>query len=103
MNQKKERNIVVGQAMEAAHLALRSKRELFGKGLEVELGGEEEAVEQWDQLLSAAESSKFRFDVNSHNCTEMWWALKQGAENEQGLFSITAQHDFFPLLEFSSS
>lgn len=46
MNQKKERNIVVGQAMEAAHLALRSKRELFGKGLEVELGGEEEAVEQ---------------------------------------------------------
>lgn len=36
----------MGQAIEAAYLAIRSKRKLFGKGLEAELGGEEEAVEQ---------------------------------------------------------
>lgn len=36
----------MGQAIEAAYLAIRSKKKLFGKGLEAELGGEEEAVEQ---------------------------------------------------------
>lgn len=49
--------------MGQADLAIRSKRELFRKGLEVELGAEEEAVEQWDLLISAAESSKFRSGV----------------------------------------
>lgn len=89
----------MGQAVEAAYLAIRSKRELFGKGLEVELGGEEEAVEQWDLLLSAAESCKFRFGVTSHNCTAMWQALKQRAENEQGPFSIRDQQHIFSPFE----
>lgn len=89
----------MGQAVEAAYFAIRSKRELFGKGLEVELGGEEEAVEQWNLLLSAAESCKFRFGVTSHNCTEMWQALNQRAENEQGPFSIRDQQHIFSPFE----
>lgn len=53
----------MGWALKAAYLALRSERELFGKGLKVELGGKEEAVEERSETSSFPQQKALHSDL----------------------------------------